>query len=165
VEIRDDPMKVWPPRVEIDSAKHALCKPSEIAIDMKEEVNAGGEQQDAPNDPLGGDQGGRRGGNDVGRQLESLAPAVPQTSDFRSFCPRLRCERGEGLRQLASWTDGRQEDDDGTRRMIVCLACGTPLQKPLTYLGSLRCMDCRSVDRQLDPRLVQEWQAGGAHLH
>ena len=56
VEIRDDPMKVWPPRVEIDSAKHALCKPSEIAIDMKEEVNAGGEQQDAPNDPLGGDQ-------------------------------------------------------------------------------------------------------------
>lgn len=40
MKIRDDPMKVGPPRVEVDGAKHALCKPSEIAIDMKEEVDA-----------------------------------------------------------------------------------------------------------------------------
>ena len=56
VEIRDDPMKVWPPRVKVDGAKHALCKPAEVVIDMKEQVDAGSEQEGAPNDPLGGDQ-------------------------------------------------------------------------------------------------------------
>ena len=58
-----------------------------------------------------------------------------------------------------------RHEEDQTRRIVVCLACGILLQEPLAYLGSLRCMDCRAAAATLDPQLVEEWQAGGAHLH
>lgn len=32
----------------------------------------------------------------------------------------------------------------------------------LTFAASLRCADCRDGDVPLDPRLVAQWQAGGA---
>jgi hypothetical protein len=39
-------------------------------------------------------------------------------------------------------------------RLDVCLACGGPVEEPLRRLGSLRCMDCRDVQRPLDPSLA-----------
>ena len=65
---------------------------------------------------------------------------------------------------MASWAD-QKEEHDHPRQAVLCLACGTPLDEPFTRLGSLRCIECRSLDRCLDPELVGEWQANGAHLH
>jgi hypothetical protein len=41
----------------------------------------------------------------------------------------------------------------------VCLACGGVTEAGLSFVGSLRCLDCRQVDAALSPRLVQQWQA------
>jgi len=65
---------------------------------------------------------------------------------------------------LASWADEKNEHDH-PRQPFLCLACGTPLDEPFTRLGSLRCVECRSSERSLDPELVGEWQANGGQLH
>jgi hypothetical protein len=41
-------------------------------------------------------------------------------------------------------------------RLDVCLACGGPMEETLKRLGSLRCMDCRDLQRPLDPALANE---------
>jgi hypothetical protein len=75
-------------------------------------------------------------------------------------------DRERGLRQLASWIDRRHEDEDEREKEPVrCLACGVLLDEPFTRLGSLRCLECRSLDRCLDPELVGVWRANGGHLH
>jgi hypothetical protein len=58
---------------------------------------------------------------------------------------------------LASSAEEKQQHDH--RRPLICLACGNPLEEPLARLGSLRCMDCRELDRRLDPQLVRDLQA------
>jgi hypothetical protein len=47
---------------------------------------------------------------------------------------------------------------------LPCLACGRPLESPLTATGSLRCLDCRDEKASLDPRRVRDWQEAGAHF-
>jgi hypothetical protein len=42
-----------------------------------------------------------------------------------------------------------------------CLACSRPVDDGV---GSLRCLDCREDNIALDPRLVAQWQATGAHF-
>jgi hypothetical protein len=37
---------------------------------------------------------------------------------------------------------------------LVCLACGIPLEEPLSFLGPLRCNDCLSVNKALDKSLL-----------
>ena len=37
---------------------------------------------------------------------------------------------------------------------LVCLACGIPLGEPLSFLGPLRCNECRLVDRPLGKTLL-----------
>jgi hypothetical protein len=46
----------------------------------------------------------------------------------------------------------------------VCLACGKPLEPVLDSLGSLRCLDCREQNRELDPMHVAHWHASGARI-
>jgi hypothetical protein len=41
----------------------------------------------------------------------------------------------------------------------VCLACGAVTEAGLSFVGSLRCLDCRQADAALSPLLVQQWQA------
>jgi hypothetical protein len=65
---------------------------------------------------------------------------------------------------LASWAD-KETEHDRQRQVLVCLACGAPLEEPLTLLGSLRCLECRGSGQRLDPELVRAWQSNGAHLH
>jgi hypothetical protein len=82
---------------------------------------------------------------------------------LRRWPPPVRTRQGEGLRQLASPTDDKKEHSH-RRRLVVCLACATPLEDSLAPLGSLRCRGCRSADRRLDQELVREWLASGAPL-
>jgi hypothetical protein len=67
---------------------------------------------------------------------------------------------------LASWADQKNEHEHEHKgKPVLCLACGVPLDEPFARLGSLRCLECRSSDRSLDPDLVGEWQADGGHFH
>jgi hypothetical protein len=50
--------------------------------------------------------------------------------------------------------------DDG--RPVVCLACGDAVGRELSFLGSLRCVECRGTERPLDPALTVRWLARGA---
>jgi len=52
---------------------------------------------------------------------------------------------GNGDRGISAYT-----------RLDVCLACGGPMEETLKRLGSLRCMDCRDLQRPLDPALANE---------
>jgi hypothetical protein len=45
-----------------------------------------------------------------------------------------------------------------------CLACGQPLEAPLSIVGSLRCLDCRDVQAPLNPELVALWQKRGSRF-
>ena len=65
---------------------------------------------------------------------------------------------------MASWVDQKSEHEHESKP-VLCLACGIALDEPFTRLGSLRCLECRSSDRCLDPELVGEWRADGGHLH
>ena len=46
--------------------------------------------------------------------------------------------------------------------VVRCLACGKLLSSALARLGSLRCLECRESEAQLDPELVALWQQRGA---
>ena len=96
------------------------------------------------------------------------------TSKLRHYWVRLR--RSQRLRRSsapadestyiessANWTTapGTPEGDRPTRRSR-CLACSEPVEQPLAFLGSLRCLACREDNAPLDPTLVAEWQAEGA---
>jgi hypothetical protein len=61
---------------------------------------------------------------------------------------------------LASWVDEPKERE--LLEPLRCLACGTPLGKPFSFLGSLRCSDCLLVDRPLDEKLLATWFSDGA---
>ena len=51
------------------------------------------------------------------------------------------------------------------RRCVrVCLACGEPLEPTLDFLGSLRCLECREENAQLDPVYVAAWYASEARV-
>lgn len=65
---------------------------------------------------------------------------------------------------MASWIDQRDEHDHEKAR-ARCLACGVALDEPFMRMGSLRCLECRSLERRLDLELVGEWRASGGHLH
>jgi hypothetical protein len=56
---------------------------------------------------------------------------------------------------MANWNGG----DNVTRRgrRLRCFACGGPIEAALEQGGSLRCLDCRDLDRPLQERLY----AGG----
>ena len=45
-----------------------------------------------------------------------------------------------------------------------CLACGRPLELPLSRAGSLRCGNCRDENVPLDPKLVSDWHQEGARF-
>jgi hypothetical protein len=49
----------------------------------------------------------------------------------------------------------RADDDD--QGVVQCLACGKPLEVPLSVAGSLRCLDCREANAVLDAELVARW--------
>jgi len=57
-----------------------------------------------------------------------------------------------------------REKDEGPQKPDRCLACGKPLETPLSVVGSLRCLDCRDEQAALDPDLVALWQKRGAHI-
>lgn len=40
-------------------------------------------------------------------------------------------------------------------RVQTCLACGQSIEAALLQLGSLRCLECRDLQRPLDPELVE----------
>jgi hypothetical protein len=44
-----------------------------------------------------------------------------------------------------------------------CLACGKQLDAQLSMAGSLRCLDCRTVEAPLNPQLVALWQKRGSN--
>jgi hypothetical protein len=48
--------------------------------------------------------------------------------------------------------------------LLRCLACGQPLDMPLSLAGSLRCADCRDDNVPLDPKLAGDWQQEGAQF-
>ena len=37
---------------------------------------------------------------------------------------------------------------------LVCLACGIPIEEPLSFLAPLRCNECRLLNRPLDESLL-----------
>jgi hypothetical protein len=55
-------------------------------------------------------------------------------------------------------------DDDGRHTDLswLCLACGATIENGLTFVASLRCVDCRDQTAPLDPALVEQWHAAGA---
>jgi hypothetical protein len=63
---------------------------------------------------------------------------------------------------VASFLEPVPEDSD--KELVQCLACGRPLEAPLSVAGSLRCLDCREANAVLDPRLVERWHQGGAQI-
>jgi hypothetical protein len=44
----------------------------------------------------------------------------------------------------------------------TCLSCGVTVGRELTFLGSLRCLECRAAGRPLDPTLTASWLGRGA---
>ena len=52
---------------------------------------------------------------------------------------------------MANWTD-ETSARAGTK---VCLACGGPIEETLSWVGSLRCLECRDIHRPLDPLLAK----------
>ena len=66
---------------------------------------------------------------------------------------------------MSTWSSlEQQHDDDRIPQKLQCLACGKPLQAPLSSAGSLRCLDCRDANAPLDAALVREWHASGARF-
>jgi hypothetical protein len=66
---------------------------------------------------------------------------------------------------MASSTTGSDTPEgDHPERPLRCLACGKPVEQPLSSVGSLRCLACREADAPLDPTLAAEWQAKGANF-
>jgi len=57
----------------------------------------------------------------------------------------------------------RLQPDRVTSR--VCLACGKMLEPTFGMLGSLRCLDCRDLHAQLDPRIVAASQSDESWLY
>ena len=57
----------------------------------------------------------------------------------------------KGTAAVASWTRGVARAD----RRARCLACGGRMESALRHAGSLRCMECRDLDRSLDASLVE----------
>jgi hypothetical protein len=49
------------------------------------------------------------------------------------------------------------------QRVMHCLACGNQLDAPLSMAGSLRCLDCRTVEAPLNPQLVALSQKRGSN--
>ena len=56
VKVGDGPVEQRPPRIEVDRTEHAFGHATEIVVHVEEEVDTGREQQNATNDPFGGDQ-------------------------------------------------------------------------------------------------------------
>ena len=52
---------------------------------------------------------------------------------------------------MANWTD----EPSGRAGAKVCLACGGPIEETLMWVGSLRCLECRDINRPLDPLLAK----------
>jgi hypothetical protein len=55
---------------------------------------------------------------------------------------------------VVDWTAAlRAADRAGRERHLRCLACNGPVEKPLSVLGSLRCLACREANAPLDAAL------------
>jgi hypothetical protein len=61
---------------------------------------------------------------------------------------------------VASLSDHAKQKKE---RVMHCLACGKQLDAPLSMAGSLRCLDCRTVEAPLTPQLVALWQKRGSN--
>jgi hypothetical protein len=53
---------------------------------------------------------------------------------------------------MSAGIGAEREPDPAEQRF--CLACGKALEPTLEHLGSLRCLDCRDGNAQLDPSFV-----------
>jgi hypothetical protein len=56
MKIGEDAMEERPPGIELDRSNRPLCQPAEIAGEVEEQIDAGGQQQQAARDSLQGDQ-------------------------------------------------------------------------------------------------------------
>jgi hypothetical protein len=66
-------------------------------------------------------------------------------------------------RHGAAHADGDADKRDPlTALPLLCLACGALIEKGLTFVGSLRCVECRDKGAPLQPSLVELWHAAGA---
>jgi hypothetical protein len=52
---------------------------------------------------------------------------------------------------MANWSD----EPSARAGVKVCLACGGPIEDTLSWVGSLRCLECRDIHRPLDPSLAK----------
>jgi hypothetical protein len=52
---------------------------------------------------------------------------------------------------MANWSD----EPSARAGAKVCLACGRPIEETLWWVGSLRCLECRDIQRPLDPSLAK----------
>jgi len=52
---------------------------------------------------------------------------------------------------MANWSD----EPSARAGAKVCLACGGPIEDTLSWVGSLRCLECRDIHRPLDPSLAK----------
>ena len=57
-----------------------------------------------------------------------------------------------GKTAVASWW-GNERDN------ARCLACGGRIETALIHVGSIRCLECREVNRPLDASLVEHQRA------
>jgi hypothetical protein len=61
-------------------------------------------------------------------------------------------------------TSERERRRARERWLRTCLACGSEINEGLRYGGSLRCADCRTVNRRLDATLVAAWERSGGRF-
>ena len=53
---------------------------------------------------------------------------------------------------MANWSD----EPSARAGSEMCLACGGEIEETLSWVGSLRCLECRDLRRPLDPLLSKE---------
>jgi hypothetical protein len=63
---------------------------------------------------------------------------------------------------VASLSEPAREKNE--KQPLRCLACGKPIEQPLSLTGSLRCLECRETNATLDPHQVDAWRRRGAHF-
>jgi hypothetical protein len=90
-------------------------------------------------------------------QAESESPAWKEAEVVRDGAGNA-----EYNRTAAKQSSDERDAPDAS--LPSCLACGALIEKGLTFLGSLRCVECRDKDAPLQPLLVGVWTAAGAPL-